>query len=42
MHSARRAQHRDLGRFMRNREACPEIKAMFTDMMCNKNLVTES
>ena len=41
-HSARRAQRRDLGRFMRNREACPGIKAMFTEMMQNKNRVTES
>jgi len=39
---ARRAQRRDLRRFMRNREACPEIKAMFTEMMRNKNLVIES
>jgi tRNA A-37 threonylcarbamoyl transferase component Bud32 len=40
--SFRRAQRRDLMRFMRNWEDCPEIKAMFTEMMRNKNLVTES
>jgi RIO-like serine/threonine protein kinase len=40
--SFRRAQRRDLMRFMRNWEDCPEIKAMFTEMMHNKNLVAES
>lgn len=40
--SFRRAQRRDLRRFMRNWEDCPVIKAMFTEMMHNKNLVTES
>jgi tRNA A-37 threonylcarbamoyl transferase component Bud32 len=40
--SFRRAQRRDLLRFMRNWEDCPEIKAMFTEMMQNKNLVAES
>ena len=40
--SFRRAQRRDLARFMRNWEDCPETKAMFAEMMRNKNLVTES
>jgi tRNA A-37 threonylcarbamoyl transferase component Bud32 len=40
--SFRRAQRRDLLRFMRNWEDCPRIKAMFTEKMRNKNLVTES
>jgi tRNA A-37 threonylcarbamoyl transferase component Bud32 len=38
----RRAQRRDLARFMRNWEACPETRTMFAEMMRNKNLVTES
>jgi tRNA A-37 threonylcarbamoyl transferase component Bud32 len=37
----RRAHHRDLTRFMRNWEACPEIKAMFTEMMRNEKRVTD-
>jgi tRNA A-37 threonylcarbamoyl transferase component Bud32 len=40
--SFRRAQRRDLLRFMRNWEDCPGIKAMFTEMMRNKNLVTDT
>lgn len=40
--SFQRAQRRDLARFMRNWEDCPGTKAMFTEMMRDKNLVTES
>jgi tRNA A-37 threonylcarbamoyl transferase component Bud32 len=40
--SFRRAQRRDLMRFMRNWEHCPGTKAMFAEVMRNKNLVTES
>jgi tRNA A-37 threonylcarbamoyl transferase component Bud32 len=40
--SFQRAQRRDLARFMRNWEDCPETKAMLTEMMRDKNLVTES
>ena len=40
--SFRRAQRRDLARFMRNWEDCPETKTMFTEMMRAKNLVTDS
>ena len=40
--SFHRAQRRDLTRFMRNWENCPDIKVMFTEMMSNKNLVAES
>ena len=37
----RRAHHRDLTRFMRNWETCPEIKAMFTEMMGKEKRVTD-
>jgi tRNA A-37 threonylcarbamoyl transferase component Bud32 len=39
--SFRRAQRRDLARFMRNWEDCPGTRAMFTEMMTAKKLVTE-
>jgi tRNA A-37 threonylcarbamoyl transferase component Bud32 len=40
--SFRRAQRRDLARFMRNWEGCPGTKAMFTGIMRAKNLVTDT
>ena len=39
--SFQRAQRRDLRRFMRNWEACPETRAMFAEMMRARKLVTE-
>ena len=39
--SFRRAQRRDLARFMRNWENCPGTRAMFTEMMTAKKLVTK-
>jgi len=39
--SFHRAQRRDLARFMRNWEDCPGTRAMFTEMMTAKKLVTE-
>jgi len=40
--SFRRAQRRDLARFMRNWEDCPATKAMFIEMMRAKKLVTDA
>jgi tRNA A-37 threonylcarbamoyl transferase component Bud32 len=40
--SFRRAQRRDLSRFMRNWDSCPEIKEMFSEMMRNRKLVTDT
>ena len=40
--SFRRAQRRDLARFMRNWEDCPGTRAMFSEMMREKNLVTDT
>jgi tRNA A-37 threonylcarbamoyl transferase component Bud32 len=34
----RRSQRRDMRRFMRNWEACPEVAAMFAEQMRNRNL----
>jgi len=39
--SFHRAQRRDLRRFMRNWEGCPGTRAMFTEMMRARKLVTE-
>jgi tRNA A-37 threonylcarbamoyl transferase component Bud32 len=39
--SFHRAQRRDLRRFMRNWEACPETRTMFAEMMRARKLVTE-
>jgi tRNA A-37 threonylcarbamoyl transferase component Bud32 len=36
----RQSQRRDMRRFMRNWEACPEVAAMFGELMRNRNLVT--
>ena len=39
--SFQRAQRRDLRRFMRNWEACPETRAMFAEMLRASKLATE-
>jgi tRNA A-37 threonylcarbamoyl transferase component Bud32 len=41
LESFTRAQRRDLSRFMRNWESCPETREMFTAMLHNSKLVNE-
>ena len=38
----KRSQRRDMRRFMRNWEACPEVAAMFAAFLRNRNLVTDT
>ena len=40
-HGFRRAQQRDLRRFMRNWQACPETAAIFQKLLRDKNLVPD-
>jgi hypothetical protein len=42
LESFSRAQRRDLLRFMRNWESCPETREMFTAMLHNSKLVNEA
>ena len=38
----RQSQRRDMRRFMRNWDACPDVAAMFAELLRNRNLLTDT
>ena len=38
----RQSQRRDMRRFMRNWDACPDVAVMFSELLRNRNLLTDT